>query len=121
MLGEKIQRYHVNVWLVNTGWTRGAYGTGKRIKLAYTRAMVAAALSGSLSLSAYQAHPVFGIQMPKTCAGVPAEILNPRNTWANKEAYDKKAKELAMLFIKNFDKYASGVNKEILNAAPKAD
>ena len=121
MLGEKIQKYHVNVWLINTGWTGGEYGTGNRIKLAYTRAMVAAALSGSLNLSAYEIHPMFGVQIPKTCAGVPAAILNPRNTWENKEAYDMKAKELAKLFIKNFDKYASGINKEILNAAPKAD
>ncbi len=119
MLGRKIREQKVNVWMINTGWSGGAYGTGGRIKLSYTRAMITAALDGELDTVEYEAHPVFGIMMPKECPGVPSEILNPRNTWANKNDYDKKAKELGEQFIKNFSKYASAAGKETLSAAPK--
>lgn len=119
MLGEKLKKHEVNVWLINTGWTGGAYGTGSRMKLSHTRAMITAALDGSLNGVAYETHPVFGMAVPQSCANVPADILNPRNTWADKNAYDEKAKYLAGLFIKNFEKYASGVTEEILAAAPK--
>jgi len=119
MLGKKIHESHANVWMVNTGWTGGAYGVGNRMKLAYTRAMITAALNGDLNDVAFEDHPVFGMIMPTSCAGVPSEILNPRNTWADKEAYDVMAKNLAGQFIKNFEKYASGANAEILAAAPK--
>lgn len=119
MLGKKIKSHHVDVWMVNTGWSGGAYGVGKRMKLAYTRAMITAALQDRLDNVAYTPHPVFGMMMPASCPGVPDEILNPRNTWADKEEYDKVAKNLATAFINNFEKYASGVTTEILAAAPK--
>ncbi len=119
MLGRKIREQKVNVWMINTGWSGGAYGTGSRIKLSYTRAMITAALDGTLDKAEFEAHPVFGMMVPKECPGVPSEILNPRNTWANKEDYDAKAKDLAEQFIKNFSKYASAAGKETLSAAPK--
>ncbi|MEO6669941.1 MAG: phosphoenolpyruvate carboxykinase (ATP) [Ferruginibacter sp.] len=119
MLGKKMKEHNVNVWMINTGWSGGPYGIGSRMKLPYTRAMITAALEGKLDDVAFEAHPVFGMMMPKECPGVPAEVLNPRNTWADKAAYDTKAKELAQQFIKNFEKYASGVSAEILAAAPK--
>lgn len=119
MLGEKMLKNHVNVWMVNTGWTGGPYGIGNRMKLKYTRAMITAALEGKLNNVAYDIHPVFGISFPKECPGVPEDILNPRNTWTDKNAYDEKAKYLAGLFIKNFDKYASGAGSEVLAAGPK--
>jgi phosphoenolpyruvate carboxykinase (ATP) len=120
MLGKKMQENKVNVWMVNTGWSGGAYGVGKRMKLAYTRAMITAALNGELDNVEFEAHPVFGMMMPASCPGVPTEILNPRNTWSDKAAYDVKAKDLAAQFIKNFEKYESCANEEILAAAPKA-
>ena len=118
MLGKKMKEHKVNVWMINTGWSGGAYGVGHRMKLSYTRAMITAALEGQLDNVAYESHPVFGMMMPLSCPDVPSDILNPRNTWADKSAYDHKAKELAKQFIKNFEKYASGVNEEILAAAP---
>lgn len=81
--------------------------------------MITAALEGKLNDVDYEAHPVFGMMMPKSCPDVPSEILNPRNTWADKSAYDIKASELAKQFVKNFEKYANGVNQETLDAAPK--
>jgi len=119
MLGEKMQKNKVNVWMINTGWTGGPYGIGNRMKLKYTRAMITAALEGTLNNIEFDFHPVFGMAVPKECPGVPAEILDPRNTWADKNAYDEKAKFLAGLFIKNFEKYKDGVSKEVLEAAPK--
>jgi phosphoenolpyruvate carboxykinase (ATP) len=119
MLGEKMRKHQVNVWMINTGWSCGPYGIGSRMKLSYTRAMITAALKGALDGVEYTAHPVFGMLMPESCPGVPAEILNPRSTWADKTAYDTKSKELATQFIENFEKYASGVSEEILKAAPK--
>ncbi|MGV3598974.1 MAG: phosphoenolpyruvate carboxykinase (ATP) [Bacteroidota bacterium] len=120
LLGEKLKESGANVWLVNTGWTGGAYGTGSRMKLSYTRAMITAALNGELDNVAFENHPVFGLSMPATCPNVPAEILNPRNTWADKAAYDNKANHLAELFVKNFTQYADGVTADILSAAPNA-
>lgn len=118
MLGCKMQKHKVNVWLINTGWTGGPYGIGERIKLSYTRAMITAALENKFDNIEFHNDPVFGIATPKECPCVPADILNPRNTWVNKEAYDEKAKYLATLFVRNFEKYAGGVNKEVLAAAP---
>jgi phosphoenolpyruvate carboxykinase (ATP) len=118
MLGKKMQEHKVNVWMINTGWTGGPYGTGQRMKLKFTRAMITAALEGKLDHVAYEAHPVFGMAMPTECPEVPAELLNPRNTWQDKEAYDQKAVYLAKLFIRNFEKYSSGASKETLDAAP---
>ena len=118
MLGKKMTANKVNVWMINTGWSGGGYGVGKRMKLDFTRAMITAALEGKVNNVEYETHPVFGMMMPKNCPNVPTEILNPRNTWADKIAYDEAAKKLALQFIKNFEKYASGVTEEILAAAP---
>jgi phosphoenolpyruvate carboxykinase (ATP) len=120
MLGELITKNEVNVWLVNTGWTGGAYGNGSRIKLSYTRAIITEALVGNLDAVEYETLPVFNLSMPKACPGVPTEILNPRNTWADKGAYDAKAQDLAVKFVNNFEKYRAQSNEEILSAAPKA-
>jgi phosphoenolpyruvate carboxykinase (ATP) len=119
MLGAKMQENNVNVWLVNTGWTGGAYGEGSRIKLSYTRAMITAAINGNLEEETMEVHPVFGFMMPKRCPGVPVNLMNPRYTWADRNAYDKQAQKLAGLFRKNFEKYADGVTEEIKKAAPK--
>jgi phosphoenolpyruvate carboxykinase (ATP) len=119
MLGKKMQENKVNVWLINTGWTGGTYGVGKRIKLSHTRAMITAALEGKLDKVKFENHEVFGVAMPTSCPKVPAEVLNPRNTWTDKNAYDEKAKRLGGLFIKNFQNYAAGVSEEILTAEPK--
>lgn len=118
LLGNKIKEHNVKVWLINTGWTGGAFGTGTRMKLKYTRAMISAALKGELDKVEYKEHPVFNLQMPINCPNVPHELLNPRNTWANGDAYDEKANDLAMLFIKNFAQYAPYCKAAIINAAP---
>lgn len=120
LLGKKLeQNADVNVWLINTGWSGGSYGVGQRMSLKYTRAMITAAINGELDNVDYVPHQVFGILKPQSCPNVPSEILNPRETWTDKAAYDKKAIELAALFVKNFEKYADQANAEILSAAPK--
>jgi phosphoenolpyruvate carboxykinase (ATP) len=119
MLGRKMKEQKVSVWMVNTGWTGGPYGIGKRIKLGYTRAMITAALSGELDDVNYHKHAVFGMSIPVSCPGVPSEILNPRSTWQDTVAYDAKSRDLAQQFVQNFEKYATGVSDEILRAAPR--
>ena len=104
LLGEKIDEHGASVWLINTGWTGGPYGIGNRMKLSYTRAMIDAAFSGMLSNFAVD--PVFGLQVPMSCPGVPSEVLNPRSTWTDGDAYDKKANELKAMFDKNFQNYS---------------
>jgi phosphoenolpyruvate carboxykinase (ATP) len=121
MLGKKMKEHNVNVWMINTGWIGGAYGVGARIKLRYTRAMITAALNGQLNNAEFEQHEVFRILVPKTCPDIPDSLLNPRSTWANKEAYDKQAKELTHLFIKNFEKYKDCINDEIFSASPLVD
>jgi phosphoenolpyruvate carboxykinase (ATP) len=118
LLGNKIKQHCVNVWLINTGWTGGPYGTGKRMKLKYTRAMIAAALNGELDNIHYIEHPIFNLQMPVSCPNVPDQLLDPKNTWANADNYDEKANNLAIAFVKNFEQYASFCNSDIVNAAP---
>lgn len=118
MLGEKIDKHQVDVYLVNTGWTGGPYGTGKRMDLKYTRAMVRAAISGELKKADYETDPIFGLSMPKTCPNVPDEILNPRNTWDDPKAYDEKARELARRFHTHFAKFKH-IKDEIRNAGPR--
>jgi phosphoenolpyruvate carboxykinase (ATP) len=120
MLGEKLKESGATVWLVNTGWSGGAYGTGSRMKLSHTRAMITAALEGKLDNVEYTTHNVFGLAMPNTCPDVPDEILHPRGTWADTNAYDKKANHLAELFINNFKEFEDGVTEDIKSAAPKA-
>lgn len=119
MFGKKMKEHDVNVWMINTGWSGGPYGVGSRMKLSYTRAMITAALEGQLDDVEYEAHPVFKMMMPKSCPGVPSEILNPRDTWEDKNNYDEKANSLAKQFIKNFEKFAGHAGAEILAAAPK--
>lgn len=118
MLGKKLKDCKANVWLINTGWSGGAYGVGKRINLTYTRAMITVALTGELNNASYEKHPVFGLQMPTKCAGVPDEILNPKNTWMDKKKYDETATKLANQFNKNFELYKQFATKEILEGAP---
>lgn len=119
MLSAKMQDAGVNVWLVNTGWSGGAYGTGSRIKLKFTRAMITAALTGELENVDYNEHAVFGLNMPTTCPNVPDEILNPKSTWSDADAYDEAALKLATKFENNFSKFASNASEEILNGGPK--
>jgi phosphoenolpyruvate carboxykinase (ATP) len=118
ILGEKIERRKVNTWLVNTGWTGGAYGTGERMSIEYTRALLHAALDGKLNNVSYKKDPVFGLEYPTECEGVPPEILNPKNTWEDKMAYDEQAKKLAKLFKENFKSYENDVTDEVKNAGP---
>ena len=120
MLGERMKEHDVHVWLVNTGWSGGAYGTGERMKLRFTRAMITAALRGELDKVEYANHPVFGVNMPLSCPEVPAEMLDPRNTWKDKSGYDAQADQLAEAFQKNFDKYRENASEEIIAAEPKA-
>jgi phosphoenolpyruvate carboxykinase (ATP) len=119
MLGKKLIDSGANVWLINTGMTGGAYGVGKRMSLKYTRALITAALNGELNKVEYETLPIFNFHIPVSCPGVPSEVLNPRNTWEDKAAYDAKAKELAVKFNENFEKFASHASPEILAAAPK--
>ena len=118
LLGRKLEEHNVNVWLVNTGWTGGPYGIGKRMRLKYTRAMIAAAINGELDNVHYHEHAQFNLQIPCNCPGVPDNILDPRNTWADKEAYDEKAANLAREFAKNFEKYAGYCDSQLVNAGP---
>ena len=121
LLGKKLKdNKAINVWLVNTGWSGGSFGVGSRMKLSYTRAMITAALTGKFDAVKYETLPIFGLQIPTECAEVPTEILNPRNTWKDKDAYDATANKLAIAFNKNFEQYASAANEEILSASPKA-
>jgi phosphoenolpyruvate carboxykinase (ATP) len=117
LLGKRIDKFRPNVWLINTGWSGGAYGVGKRISIAHTRAMVNAVLDGRLASISTKLHPVFGLQMPSECPGVPAEVLDPRNTWADKTAYDMQAKMLAGRFAEKFKEYAAEVSPEVRAAA----
>ncbi|WKZ67617.1 MAG: phosphoenolpyruvate carboxykinase (ATP) [Flavobacteriales bacterium] len=119
MLGDKMKQHDVRVWLVNTGWSGGAYGTGERMKLKFTRAMISAALRGELDKVDYKEHPVFGVSYPVSCPHVPAEILDPRSTWKDKSAYDQTAEKLAKQFNDNFAKYKDGCSAETLAAAPR--
>ena len=119
MLGIKMKKHDVNVWLINTGWSGGSYGTGKRISLKYTRAMITAILNNEINDVLYTKHEIFGLNMPNSCPNVPSEILNPKNTWENKNDYDLKAKELANAFNQNFKQFADNASEEILEAAPK--
>lgn len=119
LLGEKMKKQHVNVWLLNTGWVGGKFGVGSRIKLSYTRSLITAALNGELDKVEYGETPYFHLHFPKACPGVPSEILEPRNAWADKEAFAQTAQSLAGSFVKNFEQYASAASAEILAAAPK--
>jgi phosphoenolpyruvate carboxykinase (ATP) len=119
LLGKKLKdNPEIKVWLVNTGWSGGSFGVGSRMKLSYTRAMITAALNGEFDKSEFEEFPIFKFKIPKSCTGVPSEILNPRSTWTDKAAFDQTAADLATKFVKNFNQYAEGASKEILAAAP---
>jgi len=113
LLREKIARHNVSCWLVNTGWSGGPYGVGSRMKIAYSRALVNAALDGTLVAGNFEKDAFFGLEVPTTCQGVPAEVLNPRNTWADKAKYDETAGRLVTLFRENFERYKASVPKEV--------
>jgi phosphoenolpyruvate carboxykinase (ATP) len=119
LLGRKMAETNAACWLINTGWSGGPYGVGQRMKISYTRAMIRAILNGSLS--SVKTHPdaIFGVNVPVSCPEVPVEVLQPRNTWADKDAYDRQAHDLARRFNENFKKYETGVSAEVKAAAPK--
>ena len=119
MLGERIAQHGTRVWLVNSGWTGGPYGSGSRMKITYTRAMVAAALAGKLDDVAYERHPIFNLDMPVSCPGVPSVVLNPRSTWPDPSAYDRQAHQLARMFADNFKTFETSVSPEVRSAGPQ--
>lgn len=119
LLGEKLKNSNVNVWLVNTGWIGGPVGTGSRMRLSHTRSIISAALNGQLNNVDYIAHPVFGVQMPVSCPGVPVFLMNPRDIWQDKAAYDVAANNLAAQFLKNFEKFRELADEKIMAGAPR--
>ena len=120
LLGEKLARHNTEAWLVNTGWSGGPYGVGQRMRIAHTRAMVHAALDGALRDVPFETEPNFGLSVPTACPGVPSEVLNPRNTWSDTDAYDTKARELAAMFEDNFREFEGTVPPEVRAAGPRA-
>ena len=121
MLSKKMQEAGVTVWLVNTGWTGGPYGVGHRMALKYTRAMITAAMDGSLeeaNKDNYHIHSIFGVQQPRTCPNVPTEVLSPRKSWNNDEGYYETAHKLAASFKENFKKFEEFANDEIMAGGP---
>jgi phosphoenolpyruvate carboxykinase (ATP) len=118
MLGERIARHRTACWLVNTGWTGGPYGEGQRIALGHTRAMVRAALDGSLEGVPTEKHPIFGVAVPTAVPGVPAEVLDPRSTWSDPERYDEQARKLAAMFRENFSQFRDHVSQAVREAGP---
>ena len=121
MLGKRIEKHGARVFLVNTGWTGGPFGVGERMSLPLTRAMVDAALSGALDDVPTKRHPIFNLEVPLSCPGVPDDVLDPQSTWSDKDAYDEKARELARMFVKNFERFADAAPPEVLAAGPVAD
>jgi phosphoenolpyruvate carboxykinase (ATP) len=119
LLGKKIREHQVSCWLVNTGWTGGPFGVGSRMAIKHTRAMIRAALQGSLDSVAYEREPVFGLFLPSRCPGVPSEVLKPRQTWSDPAAYDAKGRELAALFVENFEQFRDQVDQATLEAGPQ--
>ena len=117
MLGEKMARQKVKCWLVNTGWSGGGFGVGQRMSIRYTRAMVRAALDGTLAAVASSADPHFGLQVPSACPDVPGDVLNPRNTWKDKTAYESAARDVAKRFEKNFKQFEGHVDGKVKQAA----
>jgi len=119
MLAEKMNNYRADAWLVNTGWSGGGYGVGKRLSLKYTRAIIDAIHSGELAKAPTVVFPIFGLSVPTICTNVPSEVLMPRNTWNDKAAFDATLLKLGKAFDENFKKYASKASQEIINAGPK--
>jgi len=121
LLGKKMGQHNAACWLVNTGWSGGPYGVGQRMKISHTRAMIRAILSGKLAQVETKPDPIFGVGVPTSCPDVPEEVLQPRNTWADKEAYDRQARDLARRFNENFKKYESGVSEAVKGVGPQAN
>ncbi|KAG0022407.1 Protein kinase C-like 1, partial [Entomortierella chlamydospora] len=120
MLAQKIQQHTADVWLINTGWNGGVYGTGKRIALKYSRAIIDAIHSGELKNAQYETYPIFGLEIPKAVTGVPAEVLNPAVAWqGTKEEYNATVTKLANLFNENFAKYQDQATQDVIAAGPK--
>ena len=119
MLGEKIAKHNARVWLVNTGWTGGPFGEGERMPIDATRALLRAALSGELDDVEYRADELFGFEVPTQVPGVEAKLLDPRATWRDPEAYDRKARELAQMFRANYEKFADDSPPDVAAAAPR--
>jgi phosphoenolpyruvate carboxykinase (ATP) len=119
MLGERIARHQARVWLVNTGWTGGPYGQGSRMKIAYTRAMISAALDGKLDEVSYRKHSAFNLDVPTTCPGVPDGVLDPRGTWPDPGQYDAQAARLAGMFVENFKNFEKDVAPSVKEAGPR--
>lgn len=119
LLGEKIDQHNTEVYLLNTGWSGGSYGTGHRMDLKYTRAMVTAILEGQIGLAGWDTDPIFQVQIPRHCPGVPVDVLVPVNTWKDKDAYYQTAEKLAGLFAKNVKRFEGEMPAEILQAGPK--
>jgi phosphoenolpyruvate carboxykinase (ATP) len=121
MLGERIERHGSKVFLVNTGWTGGPFGIGRRMDLRHTRAMIEAATSGALDEVDTVRHPIFNLDVPMSCPGVPADVLDPAATWSDRDAYEESARELARMFATNFEQFADAVPGEVVKAGPMAD
>ena len=119
LLGEKIRQHGAQCWLVNTGWTGGPYGEGRRMPIAYSRAVIDAILSGGLDDVSTLPDPIFGVQVPQSCPGVAAEVLNPRSTWADPQRYDDQARKLAGMFSANFAQFAGAVPVDVRDAGPR--
>jgi phosphoenolpyruvate carboxykinase (ATP) len=118
LLRRLIAEHGVDCWLVNTGWTGGAYGIGRRMPIAATRALLAAALDGSLKAASFRTDPNFGFAVPVAVAGIDPAMLDPRETWADRAAYDRQAKRLVGMFAANFEKFETHVDAAVLDAAP---
>jgi phosphoenolpyruvate carboxykinase (ATP) len=119
MLGKLVDQHGARVWLLNTGWTGGPYGVGKRMKLAHTRAMIHAILRGDLDKAPSETDPIFGLHIPREVSNVPRQVLRPRETWPDKNAYDTQAKKLAVMFKDNIEKFGGAVSDAVKAAGPK--
>jgi phosphoenolpyruvate carboxykinase (ATP) len=120
LLRDKIARHGATCWLVNTGWTGGAYGVGSRMPIKATRSLLAAALNGTLNAAEFRTDPNFGIDVPVAVPGIDSSLLDPRRTWADPEAYDKQARELVAMLVKNIEQYEPHVGDDVKSAAPRA-
>jgi phosphoenolpyruvate carboxykinase (ATP) len=118
MLGERLDRYDVPVWLINTGWTGGPFGTGERMNIGHTRNMVRAALDGKLQDVPTWTDPIFRVEVPEAVPSVPSRVLRPRDTWTDGDAYDEVARRLARMFVANFEAFADGVSPGVAAAGP---
>jgi phosphoenolpyruvate carboxykinase (ATP) len=120
MLGERIRQYKTDIWLVNTGWSGGTYGVGKRMHLPYTRAMIKAALEGNLSRGTFKRELFFNLEIPTECPGVPIELLDPQLTWQDRAAYAAQANKLSTQFVETMEQYRDQVPDVVMQSGPGA-